>query len=128
MTQVPQVIDWRLPGPRKLTMNDRMHWATRATVTRQWRRLSMLCARDAINSHAATPATSPVTITVTLPFRDRRIRDPHNWAPTVKAIVDGLADAGMLPHGDSAEWVRNTDPVLEDGGRSVRVTISPIPA
>nr|WP_303769103.1 hypothetical protein [Schaalia odontolytica] len=30
-------------------------------------------------------------------YPDRRRRDRHNLAPTIKAMLDGLIDAGLLP-------------------------------
>ncbi|WP_128683426.1 hypothetical protein [Actinomyces qiguomingii] len=38
-------------------------------------------------------------------FPDRRRRDTHNLMPTVKPIVDGLVDAGLLPDDDTRHLV-----------------------
>ena len=43
-------------------------------------------------------------VTVKLPVRDSRRRDPHNYGGAVKALVDGLVDAGAWPD-DTAEFV-----------------------
>jgi crossover junction endodeoxyribonuclease RusA len=48
-------------------------------------------------------------VRVTFPVHDARRRDPHNLAPTVKAIVDGLVDAGVWPD-DTDTWVIVLDP------------------
>ena len=61
---------------------------------------------------AARPGAQPPSIVeVSLPVRDNRRRDPHNYYPTVKAIVDGLVDAGLWPD-DTPEFVRTVEPVL----------------
>lgn len=43
-------------------------------------------------------------VQVMLPVPDGRLRDPHNYEPTVKPIVDGLVQAGVWPD-DSPQWV-----------------------
>ncbi len=43
-----------------------------------------------------------------LRFGDNRRRDPHNYYPTLKAIVDGLVDYGLLPD-DSHEYLIGPD-------------------
>lgn len=55
----------------------------------------------------------PIAVQVTLPFRSGRRRDPHNYTGTVvKAIVDGLKDAGLVPD-DTPEWVTVLDPIIQ---------------
>ena len=69
---------------------------------RRWRRIREL------REQACTMATlqraprmdrARLVVTVSLP--DRRRRDLHNFTPTIKAIVDGLVDAGVLPDDDA---------------------------
>lgn len=59
-------------------------------------------------------ACGPATVWVHLPFTTARRRDPHNFVPCVKAIVDGLVDAGVWPD-DTPEWVRVMEPELVVG-------------
>ena len=49
--------------------------------------------------------TYPVRIVVTLHFLDRRRRDVGNLAPTTKALIDGMVDAGLLVDDSSAHVV-----------------------
>lgn len=42
---------------------------------------------------------------MTLVWADNRRRDPGNWYPTAKAIVDGLVDAGILIDDDHTKVV-----------------------
>lgn len=46
-----------------------------------------------------------VTITARFRWHDARRRDTSNLLPTIKAAVDGLVDAGVLPD-DSDRYVR----------------------
>lgn len=55
---------------------------------------------------------APATVRVSIPFRERRRRDPHNYTSTVvKWIVDGLVLAGMWPD-DTPDHVAVADPEL----------------
>lgn len=56
---------------------------------------------------------------------DRRRRDPHNFAPTLKHVIDGLVDAGLWPD-DTPEYVRTLEPALAvRRDRLVRISITP---
>lgn len=93
---VPVVIT--IPGQQGmlLSANDRYHWRQKAARTRYWRQLTNVCVRAA----QADPVGGLVRITVTFAWPDRRRRDIGNLAPTVKAIVDGIVDGGLLPDDD----------------------------
>lgn len=54
------------------------------------------------------PNLDRIHIVCVLHFADSRRRDPNNWAPTAKAIVDGLVDAGVVDD-DSAQYVIGPD-------------------
>jgi len=49
----------------------------------------------------------PVNIEARFQWADARVRDTSNWLPTVKAMVDGLVDAGVLARDDD-RTVRHT--------------------
>lgn len=72
-----------------------------------------------------TRGNPPSRVTVTLPVSGNRKRDPHNWTPTVKAIVDGLVDAGVWPD-DNSDWVTTNEPVLDTTATQVAVRITPL--
>lgn len=66
-------------------------WRTRHTLTRAW--------RDATAWHARRLpkfGTGPVRIIATIHRDDKRTFDLDGIAPTVKACIDGLRDAGVL--------------------------------
>lgn len=87
-----------VPGNRAmlLSANDRHHWRKKAERTRYWRQLAAVC----VHAAQVEQLTGRVHITVTFAWPDRRRRDVGNLAPTVKAIVDGLVDGGLLPDDD----------------------------
>ena len=108
------------PPATAITLNQRHHWATHARLVKEWRTAGMLYARK-----ARIGPQPPSRIAVTLPVTGRRRRDPHNWTPTVKAIVDGLVDAGVWPDDNSA-WIVTSEPVLDPAATEVVVEITPL--
>src|SRR5437016_4455117 len=84
------------PGEKLLNLNDRSHWRTRSRITHQLRADAAILARA-----ARIPHLDQATVTVVVHPHDRRRRDPANWAPTAKACIDGIVDAGVLTDDDS---------------------------
>lgn len=91
------VIEATITHRQMLTANQRLHWRARAARTATLRNLGVILTRQA---KAAPMTRAHCTVTVTFP--DRRRRDVANWAPTVKALVDGCVQAGLLPDDDTA--------------------------
>lgn len=56
-------------------------------------------------------AMPPCDVYVSIPVPGERRRDPHNWTPTMKAIIDGVTRAGVWPD-DNATWVKTHEPTL----------------
>ena len=84
------------PGEKLLNLNDRVHWRTRDRITRQIRGDSATLVRA-----ARVPSLDRVTMEGVLHPHDRRRRDPHNWVPSFKAMIDGVVDAGVLADDDA---------------------------
>lgn len=94
------------------------HWATVAERLGPWKTATWVSARNAIVKREWPPprdglaqslALVPITVQVTIPFRKNRRRDAHNYTGTiVKAVVDGLVKAGVVPD-DTPEWVTVLD-------------------
>lgn len=84
------------PGFKLMNLNDRMHWRTRHRITKETREMAATLARS-----AKVPKLETAHIVVVLHPHDKRRRDPHNWAPSAKAAIDGITDAGVLPDDDS---------------------------
>lgn len=116
------VIRFPAPGPL-INANHRRHWRARAQETRLW--------RNATNLHTyrhlgpPTDAGRPPSLVVAfLPVPDNRRRDPHNYYPTIKAIIDGLVDAGVWPD-DNPTYVTTAEPQLRAGLDEVIVELHP---
>ena len=93
---IPQAAEW-------INANHRGHWAVKARRTKAWRTAAgYLAARARLGAH------DQVHITAHIHKRTRRKYDAHNLQPTLKAIVDGLVDAGLVPD-DTNEHVTGPD-------------------
>nr|WP_315501281.1 hypothetical protein [Actinomyces oris] len=86
----------RLAASDVLNLNDRTHWSRAASKRRTTRLLAEQTARV-----SRAPRLERARLVVEISFPDRRRRDPHNYMATVKPIVDGLVDAGVLPDDDA---------------------------
>lgn len=71
--------------------NDHTHWRNRHQLTATWRAVAALQAR-----RLPVFGAGPVRITAVVHRDDKRLYDLDGIAPTVKACIDGLRDAGRL--------------------------------
>lgn len=92
-----------------LSMNDRMHWAQRAKITKSYRSGARAIAR----MEKLPIGLKHVHITAHVHKTTRRAYDAHNLLPTLKAIIDGLVDYGLIPD-DSNKHL--TGPDIRQGG------------
>ena len=83
------------PGPWATT-NQRHHWTVRNRITQAWRSAAAWHAR----ADRIRPVAGPVRIEATIRRADSRRFDLDGHAPTVKACIDGLRDAGVLIEDD----------------------------
>ena len=92
-----------LPTSELMNLNAErtMHYQTRS------RRVGAIRAATKSLAADAEPMTGPVAIEARFQWADARARDTSNWFPTVKAMVDGLVDAGVLARDDD-RMVRHT--------------------
>ena len=79
-----------------LNQNDRLHWAVKNKKVQEIKGISTTLARS-----QGIPLLERVEIESIYHPRDRRRRDCDNLSPTVKAIIDGLVGAGVLPDDNS---------------------------
>ena len=86
---------------RMLTINAErsMHWATRAGIVRAWRQAGWAEAL-----HAHLPRLQAAEIDA-YPSQKGVLADAGAHSPVVKALVDGLVDAKVLPD-DSPAYLR----------------------
>jgi crossover junction endodeoxyribonuclease RusA len=117
------------PGvPPSINKTKGIHWAASRRLLTPWRDLARAVAHNAIVKRGgrAKFRQVPISVQVTLPFRQGARRDPHNYTGTVvKAIVDGLKNAGLVPD-DTADWVTVLDPIIVvvPAPKPLRVTIT----
>lgn len=107
MTDIRIDLPFLLPP---LAANQRLHWAKKAAVTRAVRDTANMLAR-----HHKAPKAQRVVVTLHYRPKQRRHRDRHNLYPTVKALVDGIVDAGVVPT-DTAEHLSAPEPVIHEPG------------
>ncbi len=96
-------LPWSAPP---LSLNHRRHWRANAAKVRQ--------VRDAAHILAKQCGIGPwPRVQVTLHYipRDKRVRDQENPTPTLKAVCDGIVDAGIVKD-DSPEFMVKDMPVI----------------
>jgi hypothetical protein len=76
-----------------ISANERTHWAVKAAKTRAWRAKFAAEARE-------LPHMERVHILAEIRSATTRRRDASNLAPTVKAAIDGIVDAGVIDDDD----------------------------
>lgn len=87
-------------GMKLLNANDRVHWRTRARITKALREAA---EKSALDAHI--PPQERITIQAVLHPHDKRRRDAHNWYPSFKAAIDGVVDAGVIPDDDDKHLI-----------------------
>jgi crossover junction endodeoxyribonuclease RusA len=92
-----------------LNANQRLFWRVRSERTKAWRKHT---AQRAVDMHL--PHMQSAYILAELRFSTNARRDPANWAPTAKACVDGLVDAGVF---DDDNYRHVTGPDMRIGER-----------
>ncbi|MFS1663330.1 hypothetical protein [Streptococcus sp. zg-JUN1979] len=87
-----------------LNANDRPHWTQRQRITSYLRHIAKLSGQEG----KCIPYTNkrPCGLIVTIYSPTKRRLDPPNLNPTIKALVDGLTDAGV--------WVDDNHEVIKE--------------
>jgi hypothetical protein len=108
MTTTPTLRTWRIELPPRtvlLTSNKRLGFREQAKVVKALRHTGWAMARA-----AKIPRLERAHVFYVLhPDTKTRRRDPGNWSPSVKAAIDGIVDAGVLPD-DNHERLLGPDP------------------
>lgn len=102
-------MQWTLDLPYErppLNANQRIHWRTKAALTKQVRAASFYAAKQAGILHC-----DKVRVTLTWFVRTSNRRDADNVVPTLKACCDGLVDAGVVPD-DTPDLMEKIMPVI----------------
>ena len=116
-------LTFTIPPDLWLSANQRMHWAPKAKRTKWLRVLGRANANT-----QQIPPLGPCHVAAFIGYPSNRKADPANAAPTVKALIDGLVDAGVWPDDDSTHVIGPTylrDPKTADGTYSVRLVLTP---
>lgn len=110
-----------------MSANQRLHWRVRSTRTR---RIRTATAEAAVLANLPGLQRAHITAHIAYP-RDGRA-DPANAAPTVKAMVDGLVDAGVIPDDDHTHLTgpdyRRDPKTGRPGTWTIRLEITEVPA
>lgn len=85
--RAPATVRRGRPAPGWLTMNDRDNRWDHARLVKQWRELATWAART---EHLPVGDVKRARVDVLLAFSAPARRDPPNWHPTAKAILDAL--------------------------------------
>lgn len=121
------VVEFQAPAvPQSINALKGQHGAAWSRQMKPWKDLAWVHAHNhRVRAHVPWTGHRAIRVQVALPFSRAGRRDPHNYTGTVvKAIVDGLVQAQIVPD-DTAEWVEVMDPSFIIGpDRTVRVTIT----
>lgn len=92
-----------------LSSNKRYHWAAKAKLIRELREeAAWLCMAKRMGSH------EHITVGLEYVPAVKRKRDGgENYADTLKALIDGVVDAGVVPD-DEAKYVTRLMPVVAE--------------
>jgi crossover junction endodeoxyribonuclease RusA len=94
---------FELPHAMTLSANGRQHWAQKARATRNLRTLAAHSADQQMVGRGIRYDRAHLTVHVGWPTRHRR--DVANISPTIKALIDGIVDAGLLPDDDDTHLI-----------------------
>lgn len=90
-------------GNEMISSNDRLHHIVKSQITRHLREIAgetdFLADHDEVPRY--TPENKCFIVVVVNPPTNRRMDSP-NWYPTVKALIDGLSDAGIFEDDDDS--------------------------
>lgn len=100
MTDYAIALPWPAPP---LTLNQRLHFRKKAEVTKE--------VRDAAARLFAGVRMRRPAVTLVWLVTSRHRRDSDNLVPTLKALCDGLVDAGVA-RDDTPEFMHKSMPVI----------------
>lgn len=108
---------WELELPWKsppLSLNQRMHWAVKARLTKEVRLVGFAKARG-----SKIPDLERCSVELVWYVNDRRRRDVDNPVLTLKALCDGLVDAEVVAD-DTPEYMTKLPVRIEYRPRTER--------
>lgn len=115
-------LHFEIPQALYVSQNHRLHFRAKADKVAELR----LLGRAVGSCHDRVE--TPCHMTVDVGWPDKKLRDRANAAPTWKALIDGLVDAGVLAADDDHHITRETytSHVEGDKGRiHLTITLTP---
>ena len=110
-----------IPAPAPfINLNQRMHWAPKAELTRKWRHAAHVAAHNA----GLPTGLKRVRIVAHIHKTTNREYDAHNLMPTLKACVDGLVTDYGLTVDDTNRHVIGPDIRQGDKRASPAITLT----
>ena len=103
----PNSILFTIPDNEWLTANKKLHWAEKSRRARALRERAHYQSLNALRRGTLKPAYGRVRVIAGIQYRASRV-DPANAYPSIKALIDGMTDAGVFED-DSAEYVIGPD-------------------
>lgn len=100
--ELPKLADW-------LNANIKRHWAPNAKLVKAWRHGAHIYARQA----KLPKGLQRVQVDAYVWKNSRRQYDPHNLMPTLKPVIDGLVDYGLIPDDNTTHLA---GPFIHHGG------------
>lgn len=122
--QPPAVRQWTvtIPAPAAWLSANQRHKRRPDVIIRAWRDAGLVHAR-----RVHLPKLQRAHVLAHLCFPTKVRRDVHNYYPTIKPMVDGLVDYGLLPD-DSDDYLTGPDlrpgPVCRVGFGEVVLTVT----
>jgi len=110
---VTNSILFTIPDSEWLTANGRYHWAVRQERTKALRERAKIESLNAMRRGQLAPVFGRVHVIAGIQYRTSRV-DPANAYPTIKALIDGMTDAGIWED-DSAKYLVGPDMRRVDG-------------
>lgn len=117
-------LTFTIPADMWLSANQRLHWAPKAARTRWLRTYAIGRTRQ-----VGVEPFDVVHVAAFIGYMRNGTADPANAAPTVKALIDGMTDAGVWADDDSTHVIGPTylrDPKSPTPGHyTVRLVLTP---
>ena len=88
-----------MPDP-KLWANRNTHWRAKGPIAKSHRQNACWVTLAQMGVLGISPVWPAATISFVFWFKDKRKRDVLNAAQAMKASIDGIVDAGLIPDDD----------------------------
>ena len=109
--------------PKELSPNVRANWPAKARATRKYREYAWAVTLSKIGRRTA-PQWKRATAQATFFFQTKRRHDKDNLLASLKAVFDGIADAGLVEN-DAGLTHRPVEIVIDpDGWEHVEIEVT----